>query len=113
MEGADRDSSSGSLPFILEGVTFMVFPNQLRSEHVSLVFPGVVSGGVPLPFDKVLEISPFPKVTVVDDGLDLILLFSINDVWGGTWEIIPILTSFLKRGQEPGMKDVMDGPGRR
>ena len=91
----------------------MVFLNQLRSEHVSLVFPGVVSGGIALPLDKVLEVSPFPKVAMIDDGLDLVFLFSINDVWGRTWEIISILTSFPERCQKSGMKDVMDGPGRR
>ena len=112
MEGADRDSSSRPLPFIPEGVTLMVFLNQLRSEHISLVFPGVVSGGIPLPFDEVLEVSPFSKVTMIDDGLDLVLLFSINDGWGRTWKIISVLTSFPKRGQKPGMKDVMDSPGR-
>ena len=113
MEGADRDLSSRSSPFILEGVTFMVFLNQLRSKHVPSEFPGVVSGGISLPFDKVLEVSPLPKVTMIDDGLDFIFLFSINDVWGRTWKIVSVLTSFSKRGQESGMKDVMNGPGRR
>ena len=113
MEGTDRDSSSRSLPFILEGVTLMVVLNQLRGKYVSSVFPGIVSGGISLPFDKVLEVSPFPKVAVIDDGLDFILLFPINDVWGRTWKIVSVLTSFSKRGQKPGMKDVMNGPGRR
>ena len=113
MEGADRDSSSRSLPFILEGVTLMVFLNQLRSEHVSLVFPGVVSGGIPFPFDKVLEVSPSPKVTVINNGLDFVLLFPINDVWGRTREIVPILTGLLERRQESGVESVMDGPGWR
>ena len=113
MEGADRDLSSRCSPFILEGVTLMVFLDQLRSKHVSSVFPGVVSGGISLPFDEVLEVSPFPKVTMIDDGLDLIFLFSINDVRGRTWKIVSVLTSFPKRSQKPGMKDVMNGPGRR
>ena len=113
MEGADRDLSSRSLPFILEGVTLMVFLNQLRSKHVSLVFPGVVSSGISFPFDKVLEVSSFPKVAMIDDGLDFVFLFSINDVWGRTWKIVSVLTSFSKRGQKSGMKDVMNGPGRR
>ena len=113
MEGADGDLSSRSSPFILEGVALMVFPNQLRSEHVSLVFPGVVSGGISFPFDQVLEASPLPKVTMIDDGLDLVFLFSINDVWGRTWKIVSVLTGLPKWGQKSGMKDVMDGPGRR
>ena len=91
----------------------MVFLNQLRSKNVPSVFPGVVSGGISFPLDKVLEVSPFPKVTMIDDGLDLIFLFSINDVWGRTWKIVSVLTSFTKRGQKPSVKDVMNGPGRR
>ena len=91
----------------------MVFLNQLRSKHILSVFPGVVSSGISLPFDKILEVSFFPKVTMIDDGLDLIFLFSINDVWGRTREIVSVLTSFSKRGQKPGVKDVMNGPGRR
>ena len=113
MEGADRDSSSRSLPFILKGVTFMVFLNQLWSEYVSSVFPGVVSSGISLPFDKVSKVSPLTEITVIDNGLDLIFLFSINDVWGRTWEIVSVLTSFSKWGQKPGVEDVMNGPGRR
>ena len=113
MEGADRDLSSRSSPFILEGMTLMVFLNQLRGEYVSLMFPGVVSCGIPLPFDEILKVSPFPKVTVVDDGLDFILLLSINDVWGRAWKIVSVLAGFPERGQKPGMEDVMNGPGQR
>ena len=113
MEGADRDLTSRSFPFILEGVTLMVFLDQLRGEYISLVFPGVVSCGISLPFDEVLKVSPLPKMTMINDGLDFILLLSINDVWGRTWEIIPILISLPERRQEPGVEDVMDGPGWR
>ena len=112
MEGADRDLTSRSPPFISKGVTFVVFLNQLGGEYISLVFPGVVSRGISLPFDEVLKVSPLSKISMIDDGLDLIFLFSINDVWGRTREIVPILTSFPERRQEPGMEDIMDGPGR-
>ena len=91
----------------------MVFLNQLRSKHVSSVFPGVVSRGVSLPLDQILKVSFLPKIAMVGDGLDLIFFFSINDVWGRTRKIVSVLTSFPKRGQKPGMKDVMNGPGRR
>ena len=91
----------------------MVFLNQLWSKHISSVFPGVVSCGISLPFDKILEVSPLPEITMIDDGLDFIFLFSINDVWGRTWKIVSVLTSFSKRGQKSGVKDVMNGPGRR
>ena len=50
---------------------------------------------------------------MIDDGLDFILLFSINDVRGRTWKVVPILVSFPERRQEASMKDVMNGPGQR
>ena len=77
------------------------------------MFPGVVSRGISLPFDEVLEVSSFPKIAMIDDGLDFVLFFSINDVWGRTWKVVSILTSFPERCQEPGVEDVMDGPGWR
>ena len=112
MEGADRDLTSGSLPFILERMALVILLNQLRGEHISLVFPGVVSRGIPLPLDEVLKVSPLPEITMINDGLDFVLFLSINDVWGRTWKVVSILTSFPERRQESGMKDVMDGPGR-
>ena len=77
------------------------------------MFPGVVSRGISLPLDEVLKVSFLPEVTMINDGLDLVLFFSINDVWGRTWKIVSILTSFSERRQEPGVEDVMNGPGRR
>ena len=76
-----------------------------------LAFPGVVSRGISLPLDEVLEVSPLPEITMIDDGLDFVLFLPINDVWGRTWKVVSILISFLERRQEPGMEDVMDGPG--
>ena len=112
MKGADRDLTSRSSPFILEGMAPVVFLDQLRSEYVSLVFPGVVSCGISFPLDKVLEVSPLPKVTMINDGLDLEFFFSINDVWGRSWKVVPVLVSFPERRQKPGMEDIMNGPGR-
>ena len=91
----------------------MVFLNQLRGEYVSLVFPGIVSRGISLPLDEILEVSSLSEVAMINDGLDFILLFSINDVWGRVRKVVPILTSFSERRQETGVEDVMNGPGRR
>ena len=111
MERADRDSTLGSFPFILEGVAPVIFLNQLRSEYISLTFPGVVSRGISLPFDEILKVSPLSKIAMVDNGLDFVFFLSINDVWGRTREIVPVLVSFPKRCQKAGVKDVMNGPG--
>ena len=113
MERADRDSALRSSPFILEGVAPVIFLDQLWGEYISLVFPGVVSRGISFPLDEVLKVSPLSEITMIDDGLDFVLLFSINDVWGRTWKIVSILTSLSERRQESGVEDVMNGPGRR
>ena len=112
MERADRDSTLGSSPFILEGVALVVLLDQPRGEYISLVLPGVVSRGISLPLDEILKVSPVPKIAMVDNGLDFVFLLSINDVWGRTREIVSILASFPERRQKPGVEDVMDGPGR-
>ena len=49
---------------------------------------------------------------MIDDGFDFELLLSINDVWGGSWEVVPVLIGFPEWRQEPGVEDVMNGPGR-
>ena len=97
MERADRDSTLGSSPFILEGMALVIFLNQSWSEYISLVFPGVVSRGISLPLDEVLKVSPLSKIAMVDNGLDFVFFLSINDVWGRTREVVPVLVSFPKR----------------
>ena len=91
----------------------MVFPDQMRGKHVVMVFPGIVSAGISFPLHQVLEITAFSKVAMIDDGLDFEFFFSINDVWGRSREVVPVLVGLFERRQESGMKDVMDGPGRR
>jgi hypothetical protein len=91
----------------------MVLLDQLRSEYISFVFPGIVSRGIPLPFDEILKVSIPPEMTMIDDGLDLVFFFSINDVWGRTWKIVSILTRLSERCQKAGVEDVMNGPGWR
>ena len=45
--------------------------------------PGVITLGVSLPFDKVLELFLPPMTLVASDGLDFILFSVINKVrWG-------------------------------
>ena len=75
----------------------MIFLDQLGGEYVSLMFPRVVSRGISFPLNEVLKVSIPPEVTMIHDGLDFILFFPINDVWGRARIIVPILTSFPER----------------
>jgi hypothetical protein len=81
----------------MEGVALMIFLDQPWSEYIFLAFPGVVSRGVSLPFDEVLKVSPFPEMTVIDDGLDFVFFFPVDDVWGWAWKVVSILTSLPER----------------
>ena len=112
MKGTDRDLASRSLPFILEGVALVVFLDQSWGEDILLAFPGIVSHGISFPLDKILETTSLPEIAMIDDGLNLEFFFSINDVWGRSWEVASVLVGFYERRQEAGMEDVMDGPGR-
>ena len=79
-------------------------------EHIAVVFPGVVGLGISLPFDQILEDSPFPKVVVVSDGLDFVFFFSIDDVWGRPREIGSVLFRFMVRRQKAGVEYVVYCP---
>ena len=97
MKGTDGDLSSRPLPFILEGVAPVILSDQQRGEHILMMFPGIVSCGIPFPFDEILKVSPSSEITMINDGLDFVFFFSINDVWGRTREVVPILTGFPER----------------
>ena len=113
MEGIDGDSTSRSSPFILERVASVIFLDQLRSKHISLMLPGIVSCGISLPLNEVLKVSSSSEVAMIDDGLDFEFFLSINDVWGRPRKVVSVLASLSERCQKPGVEDVMDGPGRR
>ena len=91
----------------------MIFSDQMRGKYAMMVFPGIVSTGISFPFHQVLEIMTFPKVAMVNDGLDFKLFFSIDDFQGWSWKVVTILGGFFERRQEASVEHVMDGPGRR
>ena len=114
MAGFDGDPPTRSSPFILmKGVFHVMLPDQFRSEHLVGEFPGVVRFWIPLPFDQILEFAPSAMEAMVSNGLDFILLFSIHYLRGRFCKVDPMFLCFAIRRQQAGMKDVMDGPGRR
>ena len=107
----DIDPPTRGLPFILQRVCLVILIEQLFGEDITVIFPGIVSLGVSFPFDQILQSSLFLKPSMVPDGLDLILLFSIDDVWGWSREVGSVLPCLLIWGEKPGMKDVVHCPG--
>ena len=49
---------------------------------------------------------------MIDNGLDLEFLFSIDDVWGRPREVVSILMGFPERRQKTGVEDIVNSPGR-
>jgi hypothetical protein len=74
-------------------------------------FPGVVCVWVSLPFEEVLQGLRLPVEVVINDGLDFVLMFAL-DQFGGWFDVIgAVLWSFAIRHEETGVEHVVDLPG--
>ena len=58
----------------------MIKSDQVRGVHLISWFPCVVAFRVSLPFDEVLELSRPSVMTVIDNALHFIFLFSVDKV---------------------------------
>jgi hypothetical protein len=67
---------------------------QLWSVNVVMILPAAVCIGVALPFDQVLLLSPPAVISLVQNGLDLIFLLSINDIWGRLKKVCAVFRGF-------------------
>ena len=81
-EGVDTLFAVSPVPFIFERVLLVIGFDELWSMDLVSWFPGVICFRVVLPFDQVLEGSRLPRMSVINDLLDLIFFFSFNKVWG-------------------------------
>jgi hypothetical protein len=61
--------------------------------------------------DEVLEVVFLPVISVIDNILDLVLLFSRDKVRQWPRVVWSVCRGFAIRGQQGGMEDIMDGPG--
>ena len=61
--------------------------------------------------DEVLEVVFLPVISVINDVLDLVLLFSCDKVRQWPRVVWSVRRGFTIRGQQGGVEDVMDGPG--
>jgi hypothetical protein len=82
-----------------ESISFYVFSSillqQIRSVDIIHRFPGVITLGVSLPFDQVLQDVTVPKVLMISDGFDLVLSFSSDKVRWQLGEVQAILCHFM------------------
>jgi hypothetical protein len=59
---------------------FMILVDQQWRVHLISRFPGIVSIRVSLPFQEILQRSITALVTVIDNGLHLVLRFPLHEV---------------------------------
>ena len=99
-----------SRPYMLQRVTPMIFPEQLWGLDVFDGLPGVVTFGVPLPLDQVLELPPPAVTAMVSNHLDLVLFSIIDKVRWGPREVLSVLIRLFKRHEERGVEHGVYGP---
>jgi hypothetical protein len=74
-------------------------------------FPCVVRVRVSLPFEEILQGLGSPVEAVINDGLDLILVFA-PDQFGGWFDVIgAVLWSLAVWCEKSGVEHVVDLPG--
>jgi hypothetical protein len=95
---------------MLQRVTLVIFPEQLRGLDVFDGLPGVIALGVSLPLDQILELPPPAMTAMVSNRLDFVLLSIIDKVRRGSREVLSVLFRLLKWHEERGVENGVYGP---
>ena len=73
----------------------MIKFDELRSMHLVSWFSCVVTFRVSFPLDQILELSGLTMMSVVDDTLHFVLLFSVNQIRWWLGEVRSMCCGFL------------------
>ena len=84
----------------------------LISKYVSGVDPLVLRVRIPLPFDKVLQFPSSAEMPLVQNLLDLVFFFSIDQFWWWALIVAPMCGSFAIRCEKVCVKNGVDAPLR-
>jgi hypothetical protein len=96
---------------LLERASLMVLFNQCGGVHLGGRFPCVVCVRVSLPFEEILQGLPPPVETVINDGLDFVLVFTLDQFGGWSDVVGAVLWGLAIRGKEASVEHVVDLPG--
>ena len=88
----------------------MVFLYQIIRVYVLGGFPRIIRRWIALPFDQILQPALTPVMSVIDNGLDLVFLFTLNQVRWWTHEVGSVGSGLLIGQEEGGVEYVMDAP---
>jgi len=78
--------------------------------HVIRSLPRVIRRGIALPFDEILELTPTPIITVIDDGLDFVFFLAFDQIRWWPREVGAVRSRFFIRQQERSVEHVVDVP---
>jgi hypothetical protein len=94
-----------------EWVSLVVRLDQCRGVYLVGWFPGVVCVWIPLPFEEILQGLCLSIEAVINNGLDFVLVFTLDQL-GGWFDVIgAVLRSFAVGCEEAGVEHVVDLPG--
>jgi hypothetical protein len=96
---------------LLERAPLVVFFDQHGGVYLGGRFPCVVCVWISLPFEEILQGLPSSVETVINDGLDFVLVFTL-DQFGWWLDVVgAVLWGFTIWGEEAGVEHVVDLPG--
>ena len=84
--------------------------DKFRGVNLVSWLPCVVTFGVSLSFDEILELPRSSELSVCDDSFDFVLVFSVDEVRGQSGEVWAMCRCFMIRSQQGCMKYIMDVP---
>src|SRR5712691_667789 len=106
-DGGCRGSSLYSRSSSRSGVGSHIFLENFRGMEVLVVDPRVVRMWVAFPMHKVLQLTSSPMSSGIQDGLDLVLLFTIDDRrWACEGRAVCLRLLIWK--EEVDVKDIVD-----
>ncbi len=75
----------------------LIMLDKFRGMDLISRFPCIVTFRVPLPFDEILKPFRSSELSVCDDSLDFVFLFSINEVRRWLGEVWAVRSCFMVR----------------
>ena len=87
-----------------------VMLDKFRGMNLVCWFPCVVTFGVSLPFDEVLEPFQSSELPVCDNSFYFVFLFSVNEVRRWSGEVWPVRSCFMVWRQKGCVEYVVDSP---
>src|SRR6266436_3115665 len=88
----------------------LIMLDKFRGMNLVRWFPCVVTFGVSLPFDKILQPFLPSKLSVCDDSFHFVFFFSVNKVRRWSGEVWAMRSCFMVRRQKGCVEYVMDSP---